>query len=117
MNNILFGKEEFGLVVSAVETALLLFIIYVLARLVGDLALGLELSGPTVGVFVCFILPAMLCYKSDKEKWRGMLNFNAYNEEHLSRTQITALIVALLGVLMGFASIAGLVFQETGNSK
>lgn len=117
VNNILFGKEEFGLVVSAVETALLLFIIYVLARLVGDLALGLELSGPTVGVFVCFILPAMLCYKSDKEKWRGMLNFNAYNEEHLSRTQITALIVALLGVLMGFASIAGLVFQETGNSK
>lgn len=116
VNLILFNKQDFGLAVSAIETVFLLGAIYVLARLVGDLALGLELSGPTVGVFVCFILPAMLCYKADKEKWSKRL-IASYREDHFTRTQITALVVALLGVLMGLASIAGLVFHETGGNK
>ena len=113
VNLILTGKEEFGLAISSLETIILLAVIYVLARLVGDLALGLELSGPTVGVFVCFILPAMLCYKADKEKWRNRGLSTYLGEEHFSRTQITALVVGLLGVLMGMASVVGLVFQQT----
>jgi len=113
VNLILMGKEEFGLLVSCVETTLILALIYVLARLVGDLALGLELSGPTVGVFVCFILPSMLCYKSDKEKWRNMRPRHKFGDTHFSRTQLTCLVVGLLGVLMGLASIVGLVFQES----
>ena len=58
----------------------------------------------------------MLCYKADKEKWSKRLTAISYREDHFSRTQITALVVALLGVLMGLASIAGLVFHETGGS-
>ena len=117
VNLILFGKSDFGLAVSAFETVFLLLVIYILARVVGDLALGLELSGPTVGVFVCFILPAMLCFKSDKEKLSKILPAHSYDENTYSRTQITALIVALLGVLMGLASVAGLVFQESDKGK
>jgi len=118
VNHILFGEYEYDLVVSMFETLLLLIIIYFLAWLVGDLALGLELSGPTVGVFICFILPAMLYYHSEKEQ---MKRNRMQRPNQMSRGQITAVIVGLLGVLIAMATVMGLVFQETskhsGNQK
>jgi sodium-coupled neutral amino acid transporter 11 len=113
VNQILFGKTDISLLMSAFETVFLLILVYFLAVQVGDLALALELSGPTVGVFVCFILPGILAYKSDKEKLSKLLPPYAYDEESFSRTQISALVVAMVGALMGLASCVGLAFQES----
>ena len=117
INFILFGEADYSLTMSAFETFLLLAVIYVLAWVVGDLALALELSGPTVGVFICFILPAMLYFKSEKgvrsRKRSRSLGSIGESKNDLSRSQIAAMIVGFLGIFMGLGTITGLIFQNT----